>query len=152
MKEVTLFVYMCLLLRRNIGHRHVWERRILPDMQKAIINSMLCSQDTIDARKVRWEIASLSLSLRVCVLKDYSQLKAKEADEERGQAKGCGEGRGLIIGLFCGHSLCEHEVEGRGRGVQEKCEEVLGWGESQTQTLITLSSKVKSRVSSSLSL
>ncbi|KAM7540725.1 hypothetical protein Aperf_G00000024682 [Anoplocephala perfoliata] len=35
----------------NIGHRHIWDRRILPGMQKAIINSMLCSQDTIDARK-----------------------------------------------------------------------------------------------------
>ncbi|VDK36639.1 unnamed protein product [Taenia asiatica] len=42
----------------NLGHRHVWERRILPEMQKEIINSMLCSQDAIDPRKVRWEISS----------------------------------------------------------------------------------------------
>ncbi|CDS39932.1 protein monoglycylase ttll8 [Echinococcus multilocularis] len=40
----------------NLGHRHVLERRILPEMQKEIINSMLCSQDAIDPRKGSFEL------------------------------------------------------------------------------------------------
>ncbi|KAL5113030.1 Tubulin monoglycylase TTLL3 [Taenia crassiceps] len=40
----------------NLGHRHIWERRILPEMQKEIINSMLCSQDAIDPRKGSFEL------------------------------------------------------------------------------------------------
>uniref|UniRef100_A0A5K3FZW1 Tubulin monoglycylase TTLL3-like n=1 Tax=Mesocestoides corti TaxID=53468 RepID=A0A5K3FZW1_MESCO len=40
----------------NTGHRHVWELKILPGMQEAIIHSMLCSQDSIDARKGSFEL------------------------------------------------------------------------------------------------
>ncbi|KAL5961114.1 Tubulin monoglycylase TTLL3 [Taenia solium] len=44
----------------NLGHRHVWERRILPEMQKEIINSMLCSQDAIDPRKLSSKLVYFS--------------------------------------------------------------------------------------------
>ncbi|VDL23346.1 unnamed protein product [Hymenolepis diminuta] len=38
-------------IQRSLGHKEIWERRILPDMQRAIINSMQCSQHTIDVRR-----------------------------------------------------------------------------------------------------
>nr|CDS34054.2 hypothetical transcript [Hymenolepis microstoma] len=40
----------------SLGHKGIWERRILPDMQKAIINSMQCSQVAIDVRRGCFEL------------------------------------------------------------------------------------------------
>ncbi|VDN99317.1 unnamed protein product [Rodentolepis nana] len=40
----------------SLGHKEIWERRILPDMQKAIINSMQCSQVAIDVRRSCFEL------------------------------------------------------------------------------------------------
>ncbi|KAM3181708.1 hypothetical protein ACTXT7_013828 [Hymenolepis weldensis] len=40
----------------SLGHKEMWERRILPDMQRAIINSMQCSQQAIDVRRCCFEL------------------------------------------------------------------------------------------------
>lgn len=123
-----LRVCIC-LTHRNLGHRHVWERRILPEMQKEIINSMLCSQDAIDPRKVRWEI-SPPLPPPLPLPSPPSLLKGKEAGRQMSRRR-----RGIIGLTFVGfHVVWAWRGGGKGGGKR-----------ADSKTLfITLSSKVKS--------